>query len=233
MKLLTLAVGLALGTLPAAAISADNNAGHAGDQQQRNAFSFNRIASFPAFENTAIDEESVAEIVAAGNDGNTLIYTDAENHSLGFVDITDPAAPTALGLVELNGEPTSVAVKGGLALAVVNTSVDFINTSGELVVVDIATQNIIATHPLGGQPDSIATSKDGRYAAVVIENERDEDLGNGEPPQAPSGFLTIVDTVGAPATGPHAMSVSTVLPTCFRKMPSPSTSTSTRTMWRW
>jgi hypothetical protein len=32
---------------------------------------------------------------------------------------------------------------------------------------------------LGGQPDSVAASPDGRYLAVAIENERDEDLDDG------------------------------------------------------
>ncbi len=160
---------------------------------------FNRVAVFPAYLNAAIDRESVAEIVAASEDGNTLVYTDGENQALGFVDITDAAHPVALGALALNGEPTSVAVKGRHALVAVNTSVDFINTSGELAVVDIASKTVVATHPLGGQPDAVAVSPDGRYAAVAIENERDEDLGDGAPPQLPAGFLVIVDLPGEPA----------------------------------
>jgi hypothetical protein len=42
-------------------------------------------------------------------------------------------------------------------------------------------------------------SPDGRYAAVAIENERDEDLGDGRPPQYPPGFAVIVDLWGPPA----------------------------------
>ena len=51
---------------------------------------------------------------------------------------------------------------------------------------------------LGGQPDSIAVSADGLYAAIVIENERDEELNEGALPQTPAGFLTIVDLLGPP-----------------------------------
>lgn len=160
---------------------------------------FERIASFPVFLNTDITQETVAEIVAANADGTLLIYTDSEGENVGFVDITDPAAPQPAGTVPLDGEPTSVAVVGNHALVAVNTSADFIDTSGQLVVIDLATRAIVATHALGGQPDSVAVSPDGRYAAIAIENERDEDLGDGEPPQAPAGFLTIVDLVGAPA----------------------------------
>ena len=160
---------------------------------------FERIASFPVFLNTDIEQETVAEIVAASTDGMLLIYTDSAGENVGFVDIADPAAPQPAGTVALDGEPTSVAVVGNHALVAVNTSADFVDTRGQLVVIDLATHSIVATHELGGQPDSVAVSPDGRYAAIAIENERDEDLGNGEPPQLPAGFLTIVDLVGAPA----------------------------------
>lgn len=160
---------------------------------------FERIATVPVFLNTAIDEQAVAEIVAASGDGNTLIYTDSENHSIGFVAIADPTQPQPLGVLALAGEPTSVAVRGPHALVAVNTSTDFIHASGELAVIDIESRTLVATLPLGGQPDSVAVSPDGRYAAVAIENERDEDLGDGAPPQLPAGWLTVVDLVGAPA----------------------------------
>jgi DNA-binding beta-propeller fold protein YncE len=51
---------------------------------------------------------------------------------------------------------------------------------------------------LGGQPDSIAISPDGKYAAIAIENERNEDLNEGAMPQLPRGFLTILDLDGSP-----------------------------------
>lgn len=158
---------------------------------------FNRIASFPVCSqidaacNT--DDETVAEIVAASSDGMTLVYTDSPGEQLGFVDLTDPANPVADGTLALSGEPTSVAIKDNYALVGVNTSDDFVNVSGHLEVVDISSQTSVRQIDLGGQPDSVAVSPDGHYAAVVIENERDEDLGDGVPPQAPAGFLVIVD----------------------------------------
>ena len=59
-------------------------------------------------------------------------------------------------------------------------------------LVDIATRTVVHEIALGGQPDSIAISKDGKYVAVVIENERDEDLNEGKLPQLPAGDLAIV-----------------------------------------
>ena len=196
---------------------------HSDDNGDRIAHSkfFNRVAAFPAFQNTDAGIETIAEIVAASTDGNTLIYTDGKAGKLGFVDITDPANPAAGGTVDLPGEPTSVAVHGEYALVVVNTSADFFDTSGELVVVDIPDQTVVADIDLGGQPDSIAISPDGRYAAVAIENERDEDWNDGLPPQSPAGFLVIVDLVGEPADWRTRTVDFTGLPDFFTDDPEP------------
>ncbi len=182
--------------------SGENNRGCATAKFKKR-HHFNRIASFPVCSqidaNCNTDIETSAEIVAASSDGNTLIYSDSPQNQIGFTDITDPHNPAPLGTLAMAGEPTSVAVIGDYALVAVNTSVDYVNVSGELAVVDIETQTIVTSHALLGQPDSIAVSPDGMYAAVVIENERDEDLGNGAPPQLPAGALQIITLNGAPS----------------------------------
>ncbi|MEA2080549.1 MAG: esterase-like activity of phytase family protein [Pseudomonadota bacterium] len=189
---------------------------------------FNRVATFPVYLNTDVNNETVAEIVDASKDGKTLVYTDSELEMTGFVDIKKPSSPKPLGTVSVGGEPTSVAVAGDYALVAVNTSPDFVYPSGVLHLIDIKSQTIVATHNLAGQPDSVAVSPDGRYAAIVIENERNEewcvvpgagltndfpvpeddkeaeaacDTAGGEVgglPQLPSGLLQIVDLVGGP-----------------------------------
>ena len=143
---------------------------------------FSRTATYPIYHNLASgedsDSETVAEIIAASEDGNTIVYTDSEMERLGLVDITDINAPQGLGFLQLSGEPTSVAVKGDYALVVINTSEDFFNTSGQVDVIDIsdaANPTLVHSLPLTGQPDSIAISPSGEFAAVAIENERDED----------------------------------------------------------
>jgi TRAP-type mannitol/chloroaromatic compound transport system substrate-binding protein len=98
---------------------------------------FNRISTFFVFENTAVENETVAEIVAASQDGNLLIYTDSATENVGFVDITDAANPVAAGTQAMGGEPTSVAVSGQYALVAVNTSESFVNPSGRLKVIDL------------------------------------------------------------------------------------------------
>ena len=165
---------------------------------------FNRVATFAVCEQIGSSCEArvatAAEIVAASTDGMTLIYTNSPKDEVGFVDITDPSAPQALGALAMGGEPTSITVQGNHALIAVNTSPSFTAPDGKLVVVDIATRQVVHEIALGGQPDSIAISKDGKYVAVVIENERDEDAGDGRPAQLPGGKLVIVDSVGAPST---------------------------------
>jgi hypothetical protein len=165
---------------------------------------FNRTATFPVCSQIGssceTDVETAAEIVAASEDGMTLVYTNSPRGEIGFVDITNPMTPVALGALAMGGEPTSVTVLGAYALVAINTSTNFVNTSGQLVVVDIARRAVVTRLALPGQPDSVARSKDGKYVAVVIENERDEDLGSGAPPQLPAGALVIVDVAGSPAS---------------------------------
>ena len=140
------------------------------------------------------DTETNAETVWVTKDSSTLAYSDSQAGQVGFVDITDPAMPAAAGTVALGGEPTTVRIHGDYAVVGVNTSPDFINTSGKVAVIDIASKTIIHEINVMGQPDAIDVSKDEQYIAVAIENERDEDLGEGILPQMPAGFLVIIDT---------------------------------------
>ncbi|MEM8849095.1 MAG: esterase-like activity of phytase family protein [Pseudomonadota bacterium] len=156
---------------------------------------FNRIASFPVTANlpegTEIETETAPEIIAAS--GDTLIYTDSPLEALGFIDISDPANPQPLGVMALEGEPTSVATAGGFALVGVNTSESFTNPSGYLVEINIADQTEVGRCDLPGQPDAVAVAPDGSFLAVAIENERDEDLDDGVIPQMPAGSVFMVD----------------------------------------
>jgi hypothetical protein len=197
--------------------------------------SFQRIATFGNYLNNGADagEETVSEIVAATANGRTLVYTDAVRGAIGFVDITSPSTPQPLGTFPLDSDPddavehspTSVDVLGSqYALVTVDTtSGAFDAPSGYLLVVDItnpaAPFSAAAPIALGGQPDSLKISPDGRFAAIAIENQRNEDLCVGgtldgtEPdeddciagggalgvlPQGPAGFLTVVRLAGPP-----------------------------------
>ncbi|MCF8478887.1 MAG: esterase-like activity of phytase family protein [Rhodospirillum sp.] len=169
----------------------------AGAAQAADGPYFNRVATYPVYANlpegTDPATETVAEIITVTKDGMTLIHTDSPGEALGFVDITDPAKPQGKGRVDLGGEPTSVTVVGGYALVGVNTSESYVKPSGHVAVVDVKDQKIVATCDMAGQPDSVAASPDGAFLAVAIENERDEELNDGEIPQMPAGHVDILD----------------------------------------
>lgn len=169
----------------------------AGAQQH-----FNRVASLPVVANMAAGEDqsrtSSAEIISASEDGMTLVYTDSPLGVVGLIDLTDPRAPKPLGNVDVGGEPTTAVFIGSRVFAGVNTSQSFTAPSGKLVTIDPATKAVVAECDLGGQPDAVAKAPDGSFLAVAIENERDEDLGEGGLPQMPAGFvvkLPVVDGV--------------------------------------
>jgi DNA-binding beta-propeller fold protein YncE len=161
---------------------------------------FNRVASFATAANMAEGEdrmrESSAEIITATEDGMTLIYSDSPLGVIGMIDITDPANPQPKGNVALDGEPTAVSALGNTVFVGINTSESFTNPSGHLLHIDVATGEAVADCDLGGQPDSTAVAPDGSFVTVAIENERDEDAGDGRVPQMPAGWVAIIPLDG-------------------------------------
>jgi DNA-binding beta-propeller fold protein YncE len=131
----------------------------------------------------------VAEIVAATPDGNTVIFTNAEEKKLGFVSLTNPTSPSLVGNVDLTalGEPTSVAITPNGQYAIVAILRD--PQPGLLVFVNVNTRQIVGQVQLRGiGPDSIAIAPDGQRVVVAIEDQEDE---NNLPGQRP-GSVNIV-----------------------------------------
>lgn len=193
------AVRLLLGPFCVASLVVAASAGTALAGGDRRSGIFEPLATF------AVDGE-VAEILAVTPDGRTLLYTDSAKRAVGLVDLTRPRQPRQLGAVDVDGAPTSVAVTrdGRRALVVVDTTTDPTAPSGHLAVLDLRTRTSVAVVDLGGQPDSVAISPDGSVAAVAVENQRDEEreVGGvaGGLPQAPAGFLAVVDLNGEPTS---------------------------------
>lgn len=165
---------------------------------------FQRIASFPICLQLDpicnVDTTTFAQFVTASDDGMTLIYSDGGMNSVGFVDIADPVNPIPTGYFQLDSVPTNVVAVGPYVLVPVNDSKDFVNTAGRLIVIDIESRTLLATIQLGGQPASIAVSPDGKYAAIAIENERNQQIQDGFPPQLPAGFMVSIDLDGSPSS---------------------------------
>jgi len=157
---------------------------------------FNRIASFPTSVNNAdTNAESSAEIISATEDGMTLVYSDSPLGVIGLIDITDPHNPAPKGNIDVGGEPTAVSIIANTAFVGVNTSESYTAPSGLVKAFDLGTMAETAACDLGGQPDSTATAPDGSFIAIAIENERDEDLGDGRVGQLPAGFVVTLDVV--------------------------------------
>ena len=202
-------VGVAAGALAAIVLPAT---GATADDAPT---AFHRTATYPVYKNLPKDvapgSETVAEISDVSKDGRTLVYTDALGKRIGFLDISDPAAPVGAGSLSLaklgdtDDQPTSVAVVGKYVLVVVDTSDSFTSPSGRLDVVRLSDSKRVESIDLEGQPDSIDISADESYAAIAIENQRDEEAtpsgrAKGDLPQAPAGFVQVIDLDGAPTT---------------------------------
>mgnify|MGYP001793357251 FL=1 len=159
---------------------------------------FNRIASYPVSDNSeaGATAETSPEIISATADGMTLVYSDSPLGVIGMIDITDPAAPVGKGTVAMDGEPTAVSVIGSTVFAGVNTSESYTAPSGKIVSIDSTSAEVTGSCDLVGQPDSTAAAPDGSFIVVAIENERDEDLGDGGLPQMPGGAVQIVPVNG-------------------------------------
>lgn len=172
---------------------------------------FERTATYPVYENRPEGEdksaETVAEISTVSKDGKTLIHTDALAQRIGFIDISDPSSPKGLGTLDLKAqghakdEPTSVAVYGDYLLVVIDeTAGDFANPKGRVDIVRISDRTRVSSIDLQGQPDSIAISPAGApgspKAAIAMENQRDEELNDGNLPQLPTGFVQTIDLSG-------------------------------------
>ncbi|MBD2056174.1 esterase-like activity of phytase family protein [Oculatella sp. FACHB-28] len=143
---------------------------------------------------------AVAEIIDASPDGNTLVFTNSGDQQVGFVDITDPTNPQPLGIIEVAGEPTSVAVTpdGKYAIAAVLSLIDedagqtiADQQPGNLVFIDLMTREIVGqVQLLGIGPDSIDISPDGSKVIVALEDEEDTDNLPGSRPGS-INFVTI------------------------------------------
>lgn len=181
------------------------------DAQGNGDWTFQRVGTFANYRNAPIGEQTVSEILAASADGKTLVYTDALRGAIGFIDITNPANPLPAGTVALDPDaaddidysPTSVAVlRNQYVLVAADTSESKANPSGSLLVFDVRSRAKIAELDLGGQPDSVRISPDHRFLAIAIENERDEEVVvsgvEGGLPQAPPGYLSVIETMAHP-----------------------------------
>jgi hypothetical protein len=80
-------------------------------------------------------------------------------------------------------------------LAAIYTGTSFVNPTGILAVIDIASRAVVRNITLPGQPDSVVTT--GPMTVIAIENERDESFNGGALPQLPAGSVVIMNTTSS------------------------------------
>lgn len=215
----TAALALAAAVTTGIAITpAQAHRDHAHPHGATKVATFTRTATFPAYLNSSKDDAAVAEISTITPDGKTVVYTDSVGKRIGFVDVRNAAKPKPLGTLAVGGEPTSVYATGKYLLVCVDrTGGDFAHPKGSLLVVDASSRTVVRDIDLGGQPDSIDVSPDGRWATIAIENQRDEETApaggkKGDLPQAPAGWLATVRLDGSPARWQPTRTLLTNLP---------------------
>ncbi|NGZ74112.1 choice-of-anchor I domain-containing protein [Saccharibacillus alkalitolerans] len=150
-----------------------------------------------------------AEIISSTPDGQRLIVTEADAGSVSVLDISDTSRPSLLKTISFRAlsdkaEVTSVAAMpdGKYALAVIRTGDTMrLPNPGILAVVDLDNYKIAKTYPLGIGPDSVAVSKDGRFAVIAIEDEElDPDTDEFDYPNAKRpGSIAVVEFEGGDA----------------------------------
>ncbi len=90
----------------------------------------------------------------------------------------------------MDGEPTSVTIVGRQGAGRrQHRARARPSRLGVSTIVDIAAKKIDATCDLGGQPIRSPSHKDKTLGAIAIENERDEEVNDGNIPQMPAGDL--------------------------------------------
>ena len=192
-------VVLACGSAVLALLASSSTSSIAGWRDASNK-NFNRVSSFAINRNLPSGVKSTtktsAETITATKDGKTLIYTDSDLGVVGIIDITDPSDPKGEGIIELDAEPTSVMERKGKIFVGINTSESYTNPSGSITSYDLKSGIKSKECNVGGQPDSVAIAPSGKFIAVAIENERDEEFNDGVIPQMPAGNVAFVKLKG-------------------------------------
>lgn len=151
------------------------------------------ISSFRPIATFVVPDRNSAEIISATPDGRTLVYSDAIGNTIGIVDITDPQEPVQKATIDVDGQPTSVAVTPDGKYAVVAVrKAEFDEDDpltppfqtpppGELWLLNLEQLGPPIVYPIaagpngeiGYLPDSVALAqiRGALYAVVALENE--------------------------------------------------------------
>lgn len=154
---------------------------------------FNCILLFLIFlNNLDVLVESLFEIILVMVDGMIFVYSDSLLGVIGLIDIIDFVNLMFKGSIMLDGELIVVLIIGNMVFVGFNIFESYIVLLGVIVVIDFVLGGVIVFCDLGGQLDLIVVVYDGLFVIVVIENECDEDLGDGCVGQVFGGYMVKV-----------------------------------------
>lgn len=136
-------------------------------------------------------DEGLVEIAAYDKSNKRVFLTNGNDDALTILDITNPAAPTFFGSLDLSayGGPTSVAVSGSL-IAVANEAASDVTDSGTVVFYDA---NDLGAAPtpvtVGPLPDMVTFTPDGSKLLIANEGEASETDPLNNNPAGSIGFI--------------------------------------------
>lgn len=129
-----------------------------------------------------------------------FVTTGSDVHVFG---LEDPSRPVGGGFIRLasgRADVTHLAIdpagRGFAAICVVPTS--FATRHGEVAILDLQTLGVVASIPVGHNPDSCAFSPDGRF--LVVANEGQPEVLSGGVLVDPPGSVTVIDLRGIQST---------------------------------
>jgi len=153
-------------------------------------FELNLISSYA----TGVFDEAAAEIVAHDPVSQRLFFTNANDNSVGILDIADPADPmlvSEISMAPFGGGINSVAVSGGIVAVAVQGN----ETADAGTVVFLDSDGMVAgSVAVGILPDMVTFTPDGTKVLTANEGEPNDDYNVD-----PEGSVSIVDLSGGTA----------------------------------
>ena len=140
---------------------------------------------------TGVFGKSAAEIVAYDASSKRLVFSNAHENAVVFLDIADPTSPKEFKKVAFAGKINSVAAHEGLIAAALEAeeksdpgSIVFLNSEGDY----------LSSVTAGAMPDMVTFTPYGKYLLCANEGEPTKDYGND-----PEGSVSIVEIPENPA----------------------------------
>lgn len=143
---------------------------------------------------TSIFDDGAAEIVTYDSTTQRLIFTNAGNNEVEWLDFSDPTSLTSVNVVDMDAYGDGVnsvsASNGFIAVAV---QADDTEDPGTVVFFD-ANGNFVAQVEVGVLPDMVTFTPDGQKVITANEGEPDDDYEVD-----PKGSVSIIDVSGGVA----------------------------------